>query len=68
MAYLIEIASPCAVCDKPATVRVFNNQNARMADYCKRHGEARAKELSRIEANRAGKRSPQSSHPTPAES
>lgn len=60
MAYLIEISNECAhpYCPKPATVRVFNSQNARMADYCKRHGEARVKELNHIEANRAKKPAP----------
>lgn len=49
MAYLIETSRACAVCDRPTTVRVFNNQNARMGDYCRRHGEQRVKELTRQE-------------------
>lgn len=38
-AYLTEIWKPrCPLCQKPATVTVFNRYNARVGTYCLRHG------------------------------
>ena len=50
MAYFSETGiRHCAVCNRAATGTVFNRLNAPVGEFCKRHGEQRAREISQRE-------------------
>lgn len=46
-AYFLLVEKWCAdpACSKRAVGELRNSQNAKIADYCKKHGEQRAKEM-----------------------
>lgn len=49
MAYLREIGNKCeqGACNRRIEVAVFNDRNAPVGRFCRRHGEAKVREMNR---------------------